>query len=285
MDSVLARARQLLVKDRVVLNLNKSDNKEPWMQVDAETMVYNLHDPLPIRLHRWKRVYLQLENQDKLTHLSLTQLALEELRVRTEKEAWDAYNRARGSNPTSLPVDPKQENRTGKVKTKEIWHKFPELRPASLGQPLKPSTCQPRGGWSCKVETCPHPKSELGPYRANGRQKWYTCLKCGQRWEAVFSREQIEMVAKKTKEGSLTLLDLTPIDTVREMSASSNMTAPGAFQWCEQAYKTLMTLGFDKTYAVQCMMDSKDSVVDKAEIHKFVRSLATREANQTNVEE
>ena len=75
MDSVLNRARQLLIKDRVVLNLNKSDNKEPWMQVDAETIVYNLDDRLPIRLHHWKRMYLQLENQDKLTHLSLTQLA------------------------------------------------------------------------------------------------------------------------------------------------------------------------------------------------------------------
>ena len=125
----------------------------------------------------------------------------------------------------------------------------------------------------------------LSQYRSNGKESWRTCQMCGQRWEAIFTPEQVEIVARKTKEGSMTLTDLTPMNTVRQMSASSNMAAPGAFQWCQQAYRTLMTLGFDQEYAVRCMMDSKDTPVDKAEIHQFVMSLATKQANGDNTTE
>ena len=68
------------------------------------------------------------------------------------------------------------------------------------------------------------------------------------------------------------------METVRQMSTSSTMSAPGAFQRCNQAYRTLLTLGLSKEYAIRTMMDTKDSPVDKQEIHAFIRALKAREA-------
>ena len=119
----------------------------------------------------------------------------------------------------------------------------------------------------------------LSIQKSNGNENWRTCQSCGQRWEAILSERQVEIAMQKTKEGSVNLLEsMTPMNTIRQMSASSTMSAPGAFQWCHQAYRTLLTLGMSQEYAVRAMMDTKYLPVDKEEIHAFIRALATKEA-------
>jgi len=95
------------------------------------------------------------------------------MRTKHEEEARRAYEKAAGSNMKSKPKN------KAKAKSKNLTAPLHKYR----GKPLSRSMTQQ---WIYSPDLCPHKDEWLVP-RGNKDELWFTCLKCGNRWERLES--------------------------------------------------------------------------------------------------
>ena len=139
--------------------------------VQKPTVNHPMDDETPTATElRWKRMVIQIGLVDVHAVSGSIIHHMETMRARIEEEARRAYEKAAGSN-AKLTKDSKSKKRyDAKASNKEAVHK---------GEPLSRSTTS---GWIYDPDMCLH--SHLEP-RGNKYSLWFTCTKCGSRWERL----------------------------------------------------------------------------------------------------
>ena len=120
---------------------------------------------------RWKRLVIMLGVAENHATTGAIITYLEQMRKRIAEEKYEEYKRAAGSSADKV-LKPKNKSQTG-------------TKPMAKGKALSRSTaCQ----YTLDPEVCPHAAEDLSePRGGRGGAKWFTCLKCGSRWERVES--------------------------------------------------------------------------------------------------
>jgi len=133
---------------------------------------------LPV-LAYWKRFYTLLKVTDLQATCGAVLMALDSAHKRIADAALKEAERLAG---TSLVA----ANSAGYHKKKV----YPAINPKLCqfrGEPMKPSTKE----FPVSRESCDHPKSEMAP-AGNAHKLWFTCLKCGSRWERIMTPVEAE---------------------------------------------------------------------------------------------
>ena len=117
---------------------------------------------------RWRRLTIMVGLVDKHASSGSIMSHLELMRERIAEDARRAYEKAAGAK-TTVTKQKTLRNPLDKS-TKEA---------TAVGKPLPRSTT---GSWIYDPELCTHARLEP---RGNKNLLWFTCLKCGSRWERV----------------------------------------------------------------------------------------------------
>ena len=127
---------------------------------------------------RWKRLVIMLGVAENHATTGAVLTYLEQLRKRIAEEKYEEYKRAAGSSRSSDKVFTtnlrklNRQSQTGNM-------------PMAKGRALPRSTTS---RFSLDPEVCSHAEEDLSnPRGGRGNLKWFTCLKCGSRWERVES--------------------------------------------------------------------------------------------------
>ena len=132
--------------------------------------------PSPTR--DWRRMVIQVKHVIVQCICSIVMRGLEELRDRRETHATQKLIRVASDKTRGRLL-----GATAKPKAHTGENSRP--RPMAKGKPLRRSTVQ---NWIMEVEECSHPFESLSrPRGGQGGSAWFTCLRCGGRWERVYS--------------------------------------------------------------------------------------------------
>ena len=117
---------------------------------------------------RWRRLTMMIGLVD--VHASSGSILnhLETMRERIAEQARRAYEKAAGAGA-----------KVTKTETKAPTKKSANAEATQVGKPLPRSTTK---NWIFDPEMRPHARLEP---RGNKNMLWFTCLKCGSRWERV----------------------------------------------------------------------------------------------------
>ena len=135
------------------------------------TVSHRMDDETPTATElRWKRMVIQIGLVDVHAISGSIIHHMETMRTRIEEEARRAYEKAAGSGAKITSKGSKPMKPDAKAENKEAIYK---------GKPLSRSQASV---WIYDPDMCLH--SHLEP-RGNKHALWFTCLKCGSRWERL----------------------------------------------------------------------------------------------------
>ena len=139
--------------------------------------------------HRWKRMATQIHLVNQHASSGAIIHHMEKMRDRIEEDARKAYERAAGSN-----FQQKAKAQNSKKP------RNPDLSKADIvGNPLSRSDAK---RWIYDPEMCTHDEKSI---HGNGKALWFTCTRCGSRWERL-SVEQWAARCAKTSPGAATAI-------------------------------------------------------------------------------
>ena len=158
---------------------------------EEETATPQVHQPMSdtgkttVVKHNWKRLATQLHLVNQHANSGAIIHHLEKMRNRGEEDARKAYEREAGSHFRS---EARAQN-AKKTKT-------PDLSKADIvGDPLSRSVAK---DWVYDPVMCTHDEKSI---HGNGKARWFTCTRCGNRWERLSVEEWTARCAK-TSSGS-----------------------------------------------------------------------------------
>ena len=127
-----------------------------------------MDEPSDQVVFRWRRLTIMVGLVDMHASSGSIMSHLELMRDRIAEDARRAYEKAAGAKATVTK------------KTVRGHHNMSNKEATAVGKPLPRSTT---GSWIYDPELCTHARLEP---RGNKNLLWFTCLKCGSRWERVF---------------------------------------------------------------------------------------------------
>ena len=181
---------------------------------------------LTLSQYRWKHLFLQMENAKVHVETGIFINVLEEIRERKEKALWEAYQKSAKKKTSPRSYQRSQNSSSSARRSKALMLETP----MSLGEPMAPVKTVNNGQIpELKPAECPHPQEMLShPRGGRGGRKWFTCLKCGARWERVWesqdpsNQNQIKDAVILTLKPSTELMSQNPA----RARAKSAMEAP-----------------------------------------------------------